>query len=159
MRGGELSKGQLTARKENFHSSRFTARCSSHLCMPGRASRLFRMVSWPVALTGLFRLTPSPPRRPFAACLHHHPYFLPSRAFPLPWACGLPCSYLLGLPPSGSSFRRAVAAPGSPSPFVVKTVYILVNKSQWKMFTKNNKNSHTTKNKGTYITCPCVSIL
>ena len=26
MRGGELSKGQLTARKENFHSSRFTAR-------------------------------------------------------------------------------------------------------------------------------------
>lgn len=39
------------------------------------------MVSWPVALTGLFRLTPSPSRRPYAACLHITsllPFFLAS---------------------------------------------------------------------------------
>ena len=47
----------------------------------------------------------------FALIVFTSPLFLPSRTFPLPWACGLPSSYLLGLPPPGSSFKRAVAAP------------------------------------------------
>ena len=49
----------------------------------------------------------------------HHPISC-RRVLPAPKGLRLPCSYLLGLPPFGSSFRRAVAAPGSPSPFVVK---------------------------------------
>ena len=40
----------------------------------------------------------------------HHPISC-RRVLPAPKGLRLPCSYLLGLPPSGSSFQRAVAAP------------------------------------------------
>ena len=49
----------------------------------------------------------------------HHPISC-RRVLPAPKGLRLPSSYLLGLPPSGSSFRWAVAAPCSPSPRVVK---------------------------------------
>lgn len=86
--------------------SRVTARRSSHLRMPGlllpafsdgfmacRFNRSIPAHSIPVppSLRGLF--SPSP-------------RFLPSLAFPLPWACGLPCSVLVG----ASSVRFQLSA-------------------------------------------------
>lgn len=94
-------------------SSRFTARslcrnrvCSALVWTPCREFRVQRLNG------GLLR----------SDCLHLTPFpvlRVPFRSQRLP---AILHPYLLGLPPSGSSFRRAVAAPGSPSPFVVKTV-------------------------------------
>ena len=99
-------------------SSRFTARSLCRNRGPCWSARppslrcalrfglLFSRFSVPPSLRGL-----SP----------HHPISC-RRVLPAPKGLRLPSSYLLGLPPSGSSFQRAVAAPCSPSPFVVKTV-------------------------------------
>ena len=112
-------KGQLTARKENFHSSRFTARSLCRNRGPCWSARppslrcalrfglLFSRFSVPPSLRGLSSRHPIPCRR------------LLSRSRGLA-ACR--ARYLLGLPPFGA-FRLL---PGcyqsgvSPSPFVVK---------------------------------------
>lgn len=103
-------------------SSRFTARSLCRNRGPCWSARppslrcalrfglLFSRFSVPPSLRGL-----SP----------HHPISC-RRVLPAPKGLRLPRSYLLGLPPSGSSFRRAVAAPCSPSPFVVRIVCSLL---------------------------------
>ena len=88
-------------------SSRFTARSLCRNRGPCWSARppslrcalrfglLFSRFSVPPSLRGL-----SP----------HHPISC-RRVLPAPKGLRLPCSYLLGLPPSGSSFQRASAAP------------------------------------------------
>ena len=77
MRGGELSKGQLTARKENFHSSRFTARslCRNRgPCWSARPPSLSVDCS---SCTLLTRFSVPPSLRGLSS---PSPHFLPSRA-------------------------------------------------------------------------------
>lgn len=119
-----LSCGAVNCRKSTDRpdveiriSSRFTARslCRNRgpcwsarppsLSVDCSSCTLLTRFSVPPSLRGLSSRHPIPCRR------------LLSRSRGLA-ACR--ARYLLGLPPPGSSFRRAVAAPGSPSPFVVK---------------------------------------
>lgn len=105
-------------------SSRFTARSSCRNRGPCWSARppslrcalrfglLFSRFSVPPSLRGLSS---------------HHPISC-RRVLPAPKGLRLPSSYLLGLPPFGSSFRRAVAAPCSPSPRVVKIVCQMAKK-------------------------------
>lgn len=109
MRGGELSKGQLTARKENFHSSRFTARSLCRNRGPCWSARppslrcalrfglLFSRFSVPPSLRGLSSRHPIPCRR------------LLSRSRGLA-ACR--ARYLLGLPPPGAYGYFPAGVPG-----------------------------------------------
>ena len=99
-------------------SSRFTARSSCRNrgpCWSARPPSLSVDVS---SCTLYTRFSVPPSLRGLSS---HHPISC-RRVLPAPKGLRLPCSYLLGLPSSGSSFQRAVATPCSPSPFVVKTV-------------------------------------
>lgn len=94
-------------------SSSVAAKSLSHPCMSGESSRLFRMGGlshWgagPGIRSLLDRFMACRPDRSIpvipVSFAHRNmsPRSLPSRAFPLPEACGLPCSVLAG----ASSFR------------------------------------------------------
>ena len=77
----------------------------------------------------------------------HHPISC-RRVLPAPKGLRLPCSYLLGLPPSGSSFQRAVAAPLA---FPVRredNIYVCefyVNKNFIYVYVESKNTADTTK--------------
>ena len=115
----------------------------------GCSSRLFRMVSWPVALTGQSRLTPSPSRRPYAACLHITPF--PAVAcFPLPKACACRARTCWGFLRPVPAFSGPLPR-HSPFPFVVKTIYTYANFTSIKisyMYMLNQKIPPTPRRLG-----------
>ena len=107
------------------------------------------MVSWPVALTGQSRLTPSPSRRPYAACLHITPF--PAVAcFPLPKACACRARTCWGFLRPVPAFSGPLPR-HSPFPFVVKTIYTYANFTSIKisyMYMLNQKIPPTPRRLG-----------
>lgn len=90
--------------------SRITARRSSHLRMPGLLLPAFSDGFMACRFNRSIPAHSIPVPPSLRGLSSHHPISC-RRVLPAPKGLRLPCSYLLGLPPSGSSFQRAVAAP------------------------------------------------
>lgn len=87
-----------------------TARRSSHLRMPGLLLPAFSDGFMACRFNRSIPAHSIPVPPSLRGLSSHHPISC-RRVLPAPKGLRLPCSYLLGLPPSGSSFQQAVAAP------------------------------------------------
>ncbi len=102
-----------------------TARRSSHLRMPGLLLPAFSDGFMACRFNRSIPAHSIPVPPSLRGLSSHHPISC-RRVLPAPKGLRLPCSYLLGLPPSGSSFSGSLPR-HSPSSFVVKTIYTYTN--------------------------------
>ena len=116
-----------------------TARRSSHLRMPGLLLPAFSDGFMACRFNRSIPAHSIPVPPSLRGLSSHHPISC-RRVLPAPKGLRLPCSYLLGLPPSGSPF-----------PFVVKTIYTYANFTSIKisyMYMLNQKIPPTPRRLG-----------
>lgn len=124
-----------------------TARRSSHLRMPGLLLPAFSDGFMACRFNRSIPAHSIPVPPSLRGLSSHHPISC-RRVLPAPKGLRLPCSYLLGLPPSGPSFQRAVAAPLA---FPVRredNIYVCefyVNKNFIYVYVESKNTADTTK--------------